>query len=115
MSPPMMSGAGPAGRKACCWAAPRVSGREETLEPAVMLFLLLADLGIHQIRGCSRPPCPPQQVPPLDVCGKSTASAASRLLTALARPRAPVGRSALSSLKLFPCVSQVMAVKEMLC
>lgn len=70
---------------------------EETLGPALMLLLLPADLGIHQIGGRPGQPCAPQQVPPLDVRGKSTGSAGSGLWTALAEPRALVGQSALFS------------------
>ena len=79
---------------------------EETPGPALTLLLLLADLGIHQIGGCPGQPCAPQQVPPLDICGKSAGSAGCGLWTALAEPRAPVGQSAL--------FSQVTSAKQIL-
>lgn len=72
-------------------------GWEATPGPASMLLLLPADLGIHQIGGRPGQPCAPQQVPPLDIRGKSKGSAGSGLWTALARPRALVGQSALFS------------------
>ena len=71
--------------------------REETPGPALTLLLLPADLGVHQIGGCPGQPRAPQQVPPLDICGKSAGSAGCGLWTALAEPRVPVGQAAVFS------------------
>lgn len=80
--------------------------REETPGPALTLLLLPADLGIHQVGGCPGQPRAPQQVPPLDICGKSAGSAGCGLWTTPAKPRALVGQAAL--------FSQVTSAKQIL-